>query len=325
MKKRIGIGIDLGGSSIKFALGTEQGEILKRGKRPSYAQEDYPIILDEISKAINDLVVYAKSIGKKVSAIGIGTPGSVDVTSGFLKGSTPNFRYWKKVPIKKELEQKVGLPVFVDNDANLMALGEARFGAGIGHKNIICLTIGTGIGGGIILNGELFRGSNFAGAELGHTTIKYNGVDCRCGGKGCLEKYASASAMIDQFYKKSRGQGYPVYKDELNVKYIFKQMESGNSLAKEVIENSTYYLGRGLANFMNIFNPTIIIIGGGVAEAGRAYLKRIKNIAFKYAMDCSRENVIIAGAKLGNKAGYMGAISFALNQLSLVSSMKRSN
>jgi glucokinase len=316
MKKRIGIGIDLGGSSIKYALGREDGEIFKRGRRPSHAEEDSHIILDEISKAIQDLVEHAKSMRNQVSAIGVGTPGSVDVTSGFLKGSTPNFRYWKQVPIKAELEKRVNLPVFVDNDANLMALGEARFGAGVGHSSLICLTIGTGIGGGIILNGELFRGSNFAGAELGHTTIKYNGRDCRCGGKGCLEKYASASAMIDQFYQKSRSQGSPVEKDELNVKYIFKQMESGNSLAKEVIENSTYYLGRGLANFINIFNPTIIIIGGGVAEAGRAYLKRIKNVAFEYAMECARENVIIAGAKLGNKAGYMGAISFALNQLS---------
>jgi len=316
MKKRIGIGIDLGGSSIKFALGTEDGEILKRGTRPSCAEESYHIILDEISKAIQYLAEHAKSIGKQVSAIGMGTPGSVDVTSGFLKGSTPNFKHWKQVPIKTELENRVGLPVFVDNDANLMALGEARFGAGVGHKNIICLTIGTGVGGGIILNGELFRGSNFAGAELGHTTIKYNGVNCRCGGKGCLEKYASASAMIDQFYQKLKKHGSPVLKDEINVKYIFQQMESGNSLAAEVIENSTYYLGRGLANFINIFNPTIIIIGGGVAEAGRAYLERIKKVAFEYAMGCSSENVIIAGARLGNKAGYMGAISFALDQRS---------
>jgi glucokinase len=315
MKKKIGIGIDLGGSSIKYALGTEQGEILKRASRPSRPTEAYHIILNELAQAISDLYDYAQSSGIKVSAIGLGTPGSVDVTTGFLMGSTPNFSYWQQVPIKSELEKRVGLPVFVDNDANLMALGEAQFGAGIGHKNIICLTIGTGIGGGIILNGNLFRGSNFAGAELGHTTIKYNGLKCRCGGQGCLEKYASASAMIDQFYKKSVRQKLVIDKHEIDVKYIFNQMKSGNSLATEVVDASIYYLGRGLANFINIFNPTLIIIGGGVAEAGKSYLRKIENVAFTYAMESAKENVKIIGAKLGNKAGYMGALSFALDQV----------
>jgi glucokinase len=315
MSKKIAIGIDIGGTSIKYALGREDGEILKRGNRPSRASEKYQIILNEISIAIFEMIDYATAAGVKISAIGIGTPGAVDVSTGFLKGSTPNFKFWRHVPIKSELEKKAGLPVFVDNDANLMALGEAKYGAGIGHKHIICLTIGTGIGGGIIIEGNIFRGSNFAGAELGHTTIKYNGLKCRCGGRGCLEKYASASAMIEQFYKKSALQNSSINKDAINVKYIFKQMASGNSIATEVIDKSTYYLGRGLANFINIFNPTIIIIGGGVAEAGREYLKRIRKVAFTYAMDCARENVKIAGAKLGNKAGYMGAICFALDQV----------
>jgi glucokinase len=296
-------------------LGRLDGEILKRGSRPSRSKEEAPVILDEIAKAIHDLNDYARSKDIKVSAVGMGTPGSVDVMTGFLKGSTPNFSNWQEVPIKTELEKRVDLPVFVDNDANLMALGEAKFGAGIGHKNIICLTIGTGIGGGIILNGELFRGSYFAGAELGHTTIKYDGMKCGCGGKGCLEKYASATAMIDQFYKKSINQNRKINRENINVKYIFTQMKSGNAIASEVVDDSTYFLGRGIANFMNIFNPTVIIIGGGVAEAGKTYLKKIETVAFTYAMECAKENVEIIGATLGNKAGYMGAISFALNQI----------
>ncbi|MEE9118069.1 MAG: ROK family protein [Calditrichia bacterium] len=228
MKKKIGIGIDLGGSSIKYALGTDQGEIIKENERPSHATEGIETIIDEISEAITEMVDYAKSVGLIPSVVGMGTPGSVDVITGFLKGSTPNFKHWHDVPIKSKIEKKVCLPVFIDNDANLMALGEAKFGAGIGHQNIICLTIGTGIGGGVILNGELFRGSNFAGAELGHTTIKHDGLKCRCGGKG--------------------------------------------------------------------------------------YLKKVENVALHYAMDCSKENVKIVAAKLGNKAGYMGALGFAFDQ-----------
>ena len=275
MKKKIGIGIDLGGSSLKYALGNAQGEIIKEGIRPSHATEGTDIILSEISQAIIEMINHAKSLSLKPVVVGMGTPGAVDVTTGYLKGSTPNFKFWHDVPIKSELEKKIDIPVFVDNDANLMALGEARFGAGLGHQNIICLTIGTGIGGGIVLNGELYRGSNFAGAELGHTTIKYDGLKCRCGGKGCLERYASASAMIELFYKKSRLKSLPIEKEKINVKYIFQQRKLGNTLATEIIERSTYYLGRGLANFINIFNPTIIIIGGGVAEAGKEYLREV--------------------------------------------------
>jgi glucokinase len=315
MKKKIGIGIDLGGSSLKYALGNAQGEIFKKGIRPSHAIEGTDIILSEISQAIIEMINHAKSLRLKPIVVGMGTPGAVDVTTGYLKGSTPNFKFWHDVPIKSELEKKIDIPVFVDNDANLMALGEAKFGAGIGHQNIICLTIGTGIGGGIVLNGELYRGSNFAGAELGHTTIKYDGLKCRCGGKGCLERYASASAMIDLFYKKSRLNSLPVEKEKINVKYIFQQRKLGNTLATEIIEKSTYYLGRGLANFINIFNPTIIIIGGGVAEAGKEYLREVEEVAFHYAMDCAKENVKIVGAKLGNRAGSLGALGFAFDQL----------
>jgi glucokinase len=315
MKKKIGIGIDLGGSSLKYALGTSQGEIIKKNERPSHATEKIEVILHEISEAILEIIAYAKAKRLKPSVIGMGTPGAVDVAHGFLKGSTPNFKHWQNVPIRDEIEKKVNLPVFVDNDANLMALGEAKYGAGVGHQNIICLTVGTGIGGGIILNGDLFRGSNYSGAELGHTTIKHDGLNCRCGGRGCLERYASASAMIESFYKKSMTHNPHIKKDRINVKYIFDQKKSGNPVAIEIIEKSTYYLGRGIANFINIFNPTLIIIGGGVSEAGKAYLKEVEDVAFHYAMDCSKENVKIVGAKLGNKAGSLGALGFAFDQV----------
>ena len=177
------------------------------------------------------------------------------------------------------------------------------------------MTIGTGIGGGVIINGELFRGSHYSGAELGHTTIKYDGLKCRCGGKGCLERYASASAMIELYDKKLVTHSSSEKKEIIDVEYIFEQMRSGNPTAIEVIEQSTYFLGRGIASFINIFNPTIIIIGGGVAEAGEIYLKKVEEVAFKYAMDSTKENVKIVGAKLGNKAGCLGAMSFAFDQL----------
>lgn len=315
MRQKIGIGIDLGGASLKYALGNNRGEILKEGKRPSHAAEKPGIIINEISQAILELVSYAKREGLEPLVIGMGTPGAVNIETGVLKGSTPNFKYWRNVAIKNELENRVDLPVFVDNDANMMAIGEATYGAGIGHQNMICLTIGTGIGGGVIVNGELIRGSYYCGAELGHTTIKYDGLKCRCGGKGCLERYASASAMIEFYDKKLVTHSSSEKKEMIDVEYIFEQMRSGNPTAIEVIEQSTYFLGRGIANFINIFNPTIIIIGGGVAEAGEIYLRKVEEVAFRYSMDSTKEYVKIVGAKLGNKAGCLGAMSFAFDQL----------
>ena len=314
MKKRIGIGVDLGGTFIKYALGDENGSILKKGKKPTDAKAKKEVILDRMSEAVNEMKIAAQANGYQPVVVGVGTPGCVDVEKGVLRGGTPNFRHWFKVPVAEELKKRTGLPVFVDNDANVMALAEAQFGAGRGHNNVICLTIGTGIGGGIIINKKLYRGSNFAGAEPGHMSIKHDGRNCRCGGKGCLELYASATAMINHFKKISKKTGQTVDKN-INVKQIFELFAAGNKPAEETIELSSYYLGRGIANLMNIFNPTRIIIGGGVAGAGEVYLKRVQQAAFAYAMAEACKGTRIVSARLGNNAGYLGSIRFAFSQL----------
>jgi len=313
MKKRIGIGVDLGGTFIKYALGDEDGTIIKKGKMPTDAGARNEVILDHMAEAIKEMKMAAGDYGYQPVVVGVGTPGCVDVEKGVLRGGTPNFRHWIRVPIAEELNKRTGLPVFVDNDANVMALAEAKFGAGRGHENVICLTIGTGIGGGIIINQKLYRGSNFAGAEPGHMSIKHDGRNCRCGGKGCLELYASATAMINHFRKISKKAGRAVDK-EINVKKIFELFAAGNRLAEETIELSSYYLGRGIANLMNIFNPTRIIIGGGVAGAGEVYLKRVQKAAFAFAMAEACKGTRIVSARLGNNAGYLGSISFAFSQ-----------
>ncbi len=316
MSKEVGIGVDIGGTSIKYALGTKSGEVLKEAYRRTKSDADSDTILNDISDSISEIIFFAKSNNLKPRVVGVGTPGSVDVERGYLKGSTPNFKSWKDVEIGKELTKKINLPVYVDNDANLMALAEAKFGAGIGHENIICLTLGTGIGGGIIINGNLYRGSQFSGAELGHMTVKFDGLKCLCGGRGCLERYASATAMIDYYHKIKQQADNSYKKEQINVKNIFKKYREGDLWAAETIQKSTYYLGRGIANIINIFNPTRIIIGGGVAEAGSLFLKEAEQVAFQYAMENSKQGVKIVKAKLGNKAGYLGAIYFAFERLS---------
>jgi len=242
-------------------------------------------------------------------AVGIGTPGSVDVHNGFLKGGTPNFRFWKNVPIKSEIETVLSLPVFVDNDANVMIYGEYMFGAGKGYKNVVGITLGTGIGGGVIINGEIFRGSNFAGAELGHMSILYNGKRCRCGGAGCWEVYASATAMIENYNRLHPEQ--PVR----STREIFERYLKGEFQAESVVIEEILLVAVGIANLLNIFNPEVFIIGGGVSEAGDWFIEEIAQMTYSRAMAPATEDVQIVRAKLGNSAGWMGAGIFAYHQL----------
>jgi len=313
---KVGIGVDLGGTSIKYALGTNSGEIIKEDHRPSQAHVEIAKILDNLGDAINQMKEFARLNGYDPIAVGMGTPGSVEIERGYLMGSTPNFRYWRDVYVADELRERVDLPVFVDNDANLMALGEAKFGSGVGYQNIICVTIGTGVGGGIIINGELYRGAYCAGAELGHSTIVANGLTCNCGGDGCLEVYASATAMIRNYKNLCIEKNVILDRKTIDVKYIFERYKKNNDqLAMISIEQCAYYLGRGLASFINIFNPNIIIIGGGVAEAGDIYINKVKETTLHYAMDTPREKVKIVAASLGNKAGFLGALAYAFSRM----------
>jgi glucokinase len=317
MNREIGIGLDLGGTSIKYALATSSGQILKSGHLLSDADADSGQILDNLSDVITEMLNEANGLGVDVRVIGIGTPGNVNIDTGFLMGSTPNFKHWRDINIIESLERRFPIPVFADNDANVMAIGEARLGAGKGYRNLICVTVGTGIGGGFIVNGQLYRGSAFAGGEFGHSLVQADGLECNCGSNGCLEVYASATAMIREY--KAFGEGINQKPDDvqINVARLFELYGQGDPAAKKAIDTAIYYLGRGLAASINIFNPEIIVIGGGVADAGDKFIADVRKTAFKYAMRIPRQNVKIVAASLGNKAGFLGAILFAFEQLAI--------
>jgi glucokinase len=315
MAERVGIGIDLGGTSVKYALVTQSGKILKEGIRPSYAQSEVRIILENLASAAEEMKSFAERKGLSAEVVGIGTPGNVNIETGILMGSTPNFSAWRDVPISEEMQKLTGLPVFADNDGNLMALAEAKLGAGKGCKNLICITVGTGIGGGIILNGSLYRGSAYAGAELGHAVIDTEGIRCNCGSTGCLEMYASATAMIRRFSAYCRRDKIKQESRTPDAAYLFDLYKKGNTQAKQAIDESIYFLGRGLASFINIFNPEMIIVGGGVAEAGDLFLNGLRKITYQYAMEKPSENVRIEQALLGNRAGFLGAMTFAFGEM----------
>lgn len=306
-KTRYAIGIDLGGTAIKYGICSREGEIVREFSRPTHADSPVDAILEHLIEAAEEALAFARSQGMSIDAIGLGTPGSVDVEEGFLKGNTPNFKHWRNVPIKRRMEDRLQIPVFVDNDANVMAFGEARFGAGQGSDQVVCITLGTGIGGGVIIDGKLFRGSMYAGAELGHMSICYNGHPCRCGGVGCWERYASATAMIEHYAQLNPDD--PVS----DTRTIFERYHASEPAAQQVVETEIRMVAVGIANLINIFNPRKIIIGGGVSEAGDWFVERIAGAARERAMEPALENLEIVRATLGNKAGWLGAAAFALS------------
>ncbi len=309
MSVKIAMGIDIGGTAIKHGLFSLQGEIILQDSTTTPSRAPKKEILDKILWIIQQDLQYAKKHDLQIPVIGIGTPGSVDIRRGFLMGSTPNFTHWRDVPIGEYLTEKSGIPVFVDNDANLMAYGEFIFGAGKGRRNVICITLGTGIGGGVIVEGELYRGHYFAGAELGHITIDFDGRKCKCGGTGCLERYASATALIKDYNDKNQSE--PVE----GTKQIFQRLNKGDGTARQVLDQYIHYLGAGLSSFVNIFNPERIVIGGGVSEAGERFIRKIEKATRERAMPASMNHVEIVSAHLGNRAGMLGAAAYALNML----------
>lgn len=301
------IGLDLGGTSVKYGICNQSGQIIREFHRPSRADQPVETIVQNLQDACREALDFARQQDLTIHVIGMGTPGSVDVERGYLKGNTPNFAFWRDVEIKKELERALSLPVWVDNDANVMAYGETRYGAGKGYSHAVCVTLGTGIGGGIIIGNQLFRGSNYSGAEIGHMSIKYDGLKCRCGGTGCWELYASATAMIS--YYNELNPPAPAS----NTLEIFEAYHRGETIARLVVEREIRLAAVGMVNLINIFNPRVIIIGGGVSEAGDWFIERIEEEALLHAMKPAIEELRIVRAQLGNKAGWLGAAAFALD------------
>jgi glucokinase len=302
------IGIDLGGTFVKYALVSLSGDILFDGKLPIGGNATREDTLDAIQNSILQVVDEATKKGIELKGIGIGTPGLVD--NGVVLGGADNLDRWENIDLATIYSDKFNLPVFVDNDANVMGMGEVAFGAAKDCSDVIFITVGTGIGGAIVINGQLYGGYKNRGAELGHLTIQHDGIDCSCGGRGCLEAYASTSALVQQYAEKTRRNV-----DEIDGRYIIQKFKDNEPEAVACLKDHTDYLGHGIAGFINTFAPQKVVIGGGISEAGQFYIDMIKESAFKYAMpDCSTNTDIVA-ASLGNNAGCLGAASLVFKSL----------
>ena len=315
MKEKFNIGADIGGTNIKYGIVSASGRILTCGIIPSGKDLGRIGVLDGLRKGVESLLIFAKRKKIKINHIGIGVPGTIDLPKGKIVGIPPNLPSLADFSLRKYLKEFYHHPIYIDNDANVMALAEYKFGAAKGYKNCICITLGTGIGSGIVLEGELFRGPSFVGPEFGHTSICYEGIRCHCGNYGCVEMYASEPAMIKrakELLKTNRGSViYKLTQGELNrlkAKDLFLAEKLNDKISQKVIQETAYYLGTALSSAVNLLNPEIIVIGGGVAlSAGVNFFKMIEKEIKARAFPSATQNLKIVKAKLGNDAGFIGA------------------
>ncbi len=308
-QKTYAIGLDLGGTFIKYALVDSEGECLIHSKLPSLAEVSAEAVIGQLIKAAEETQKYAMEQGYTVQGIGIGTPGIIDDTERIVAGAAENIRGWENIPLADRIEEKLSLPVRVGNDANLMGLGETLHGAGRGCSHVVFLTVGTGIGGAVVIDYKLFNGFANRGTELGHIALMAEGEICACGATGCLEAYASANALVRQYQKAL--QALPVRSPEqitpTNAEQIIQLYLKQDPLAITCMEKHFYFLGRGIGGLINIFSPQRIVIGGGLAEAGPFYIEHVAREALRQALPACAVNTSIVGAALGNRAGSIGA------------------
>lgn len=307
----VAIGIDLGGTSVKYALISKEGDFLFQGELPSRADVSAEAVIDQLLKAIYETKIFANLNSLVIKGIGIGTPGIIDETNRIVIGGAENIVGWENVALSDRIEKETGLSTILSNDANVMGLAEARYGAAKGDTHVVFLTVGTGIGGAVIIDGKLFNGFANRGTELGHVPLIANGEPCACGSVGCLETYASTAALVKQFARQC-AECNITFDEEINGKLIVKLYHESDKLAVACLDQHCFYLGRGIAGFINIFSPQKIVIGGGLSEAGEFYIDKVRKEALKHAMADTVVNTEIMAAKLGNSAGCLGAASLIL-------------
>lgn len=307
------IGVDLGGTNIATGILDENNQIIGRGKVKTRAPRPAPEIFDSIKESVELAIADAGISIDDVKSIGIGTPGSVNKATGEIEFS--NNLQFNNVPAKEMLEARLKKPVFLENDANCAALGEAVAGCGNGVKDFVAVTLGTGVGSGIIIDGKIIRGSNYCGGEMGHMVINVDGIQCNCGRKGCWEKYASATALVSQAVEAMQNNKtsllWKTCDGDLNKvegKTIFDALDLGDTTAKEVVDRYLYYVSIGIANIINALQPEIICVGGGISGQGEKILRPIRaNITKERYSVHSNKQTIILPAQLGNDAGIIGA------------------
>jgi glucokinase len=310
------VGVDMGGTSVKVAAVSQCGEVAKALSLASEVDRGPEHVQRQIERGITELF---ERYGKEnFVAVGVGAAGSVD-ESGVVK-YPPNFPGWQEEPLGERLRKFTGLPVWVDNDANVAAIGEAKFGAGVGFTDFLCITLGTGVGGGLFLRGEIYRGPGFAAGEVGHVSVDMSGPRCNCGSYGCLERLVGARYIVERAVEKLRrdatGKLIELVDgklDELTPKLINDAAEAGDAVALEVLRETGEIIGVAMASVINLLNLQRIIVSGGVAQAGDLIFRPLRETLYARALPVPRSQCDVVAAQLGPHAGVIGAAALAMS------------
>jgi len=298
------IGIDLGGTSIKYALVSKSGAMPFSGTLDTPASAGAEAVLDRIAEGIGQCRRFADDNGISPLGTGIGTPGIVSPDGRTVLGGAENICGWEGVDLAGGIERRTGLRTIASNDANAMAVGEWLFGAARGATDALFVTVGTGIGAAALIDGHMWRGYRGHGMEMGHITVNCDGEPCACGGRGCLEHYASTSALVRRYAELSG--------TDADGREIVRLYLAGDPTAAQALSEHWSYLGHGIASMINVFSPQLVVVGGGISESGDFYFERLRRSVGAQVIDVCAANTRIVPAELGNRAGCLGSAGLIL-------------
>lgn len=311
--KAAAIGIDIGRNSLGVAVVKIDGEVIASGSIILSSIQTREYLISQIFGAIKEIRQSVAAAGINPICVGIAAKGFIDHMSGVVLGPDQGIKNWINVPLSRIISQETGLPAYIGNDANMMTIAEHRFGAAKGYSNVIFVALRTGIGGGIIINGKLYRGVNNAGGEVGQMIINFDHGVSDKGIRGSYEQFASASAVVRRFNEENGVDN--IHLNPTSCREIFEMSYTGVPAAVRVIKENAALVGIGLANLITIFAPEIIVLGGGMSEARDTYLEMIKESAFANSLENCRSEVKIERAHLGAKASLLGSAYYGMIRL----------
>ncbi len=317
------VGVDLGATNIVSILINGEGKVIDKDTRATLAREGKEKALSQIVSSVRAVLEKGQLQGissASIKGVGVGSPGPLDTKKGIIHFA-PNLPGWNNVPLVSFLGDQLKLPMFLENDGNAAALAEWWIGAGKKVDNLVLLTLGTGIGGGIIIGGEVLHGAWDTAAEIGHMIIHEGGLVCGCGKRGCLEAYASATGVIKRTVSFMKAGGDTVLREvvhdhleDITCELVYRAAERGDELSQMIVKETARYLGIGIASLVNIINPEMVILSGGMTAAGDLLFKPVRKYARKYALKAAIRGVRIVPAKLGGNTGALGAAATVLKR-----------
>jgi glucokinase len=310
------IAADLGGTHLRAAVVDKEGQMYERIKLSTPNKGPAEELVDALVNAVDTLKKGIEDKGNNIHAVSIAVPASLNFQEGLI-AQAPNLPFLDNFRLADALKERISLPVILENDANAAAIGEMWQGAGRNYNTLLCLTLGTGVGGGIILNKQAWRGIDGTAAELGHLIVEPQGYPCGCRGRGCLEVYGSATAIVRMTYEllPTYPTSHLAHARSITAAEVYNWGMKGDQLALEVFRKMGYYLGIGLTSLINIFNPEVIVIGGGVADGWDLFINHIEEQVKARAFIVPSRRVKIVRAKCGDDAGILGAASLGFDQI----------